>query len=115
MRTREYVRNFKAIVKSLGDSDWYDQEAEYGADEGYQSCYIGSVFRWAPSGKYYMPWTTNQTESDVDKDERFWEAVETWLSARGMWTESSEGDPCDIFVCRHKPDHLLDDDQPDEE
>lgn len=68
-------------------------------DEKYIAVYYGNVLDLNPSGKYYAPWTTNQTEQDVDNDQLFWEEVESVLSASGLWVESGEGDALDIFVC----------------
>lgn len=40
---------------------------------------IGSIQTLTPSGKIYAPWTTNQTQDDIDKDQEFWEALEKSL------------------------------------
>lgn len=40
---------------------------------------IGSIQTLTPSGKIYAPWTTNQTEEDVEADTEFWEALEKSL------------------------------------
>ncbi len=64
-------------------------------------CFLGSVFAIMPSGKYYMPWTTNQTRADETRDGAFMEAFEEFLESGGMWLESGEGDPCDMFAACH--------------
>jgi hypothetical protein len=63
------------------------------------NCFLGTVFDLAPSGKYYMPWTSNQTEEDVDEDGKFYEALDKVAEENGMWIEHGEGDPCDLFAC----------------
>lgn len=68
-------------------------------DEKYITVYYGNVLDLNPSGKYYMPWCSNQTEEDVDNDTIFWEEVESVLSASDLWVESGEGNALDIFVC----------------
>lgn len=60
--------------------------------------FLGSVFALAPSGKYYMPWTSNQTDEDITEDEKFYQALDDVAEANGMYIESGEGDPCDIFA-----------------
>ena len=60
--------------------------------------FLGTVFALAPSGKYYMPWTSNQTEEDVDEDSKFYEALDNVAEEHGMFIESGEGDPCDLFA-----------------
>ena len=74
-------------------------ENEEGSD--YLSDYLGSVFSIFPSGKFYAPWTTNQTIRDVWHDRAFAEALESVLDEYGMWFESGEGDPTDLFICTH--------------
>ncbi len=61
-------------------------------------CWLGTVFGIYPSGKFYMPWTTNQTRSDVIKDECFHEALEEVAGRYGLFITSGEGDACDIFA-----------------
>ncbi len=73
-------------------------------DDGHVgSCYLGSVMSIYPSGKFYMPWTTNQTAKDVERDSAFGEALDAVASANGGWVESGEGDPTDLYFCRYWP------------
>jgi len=51
-----------------------------------------------PSGKYYMPWTSNQSRIDEEKDSVFIEALEKSLEDVGLYLTSGEGDPCDLLV-----------------
>jgi hypothetical protein len=59
---------------------------------------IGTVFALAPSGKFYMPWTSNQTNEDIEEDSKFYEALDKVAEENGMYIESGEGDPCDLFA-----------------
>lgn len=60
--------------------------------------FLGTVFAIMPSGKYYMPWTSNQTRIDQEKDSIFSETLESFLEEKGLYLTSGEGDPCDMFV-----------------
>ena len=79
----------------------FDQDEDENMIESY---YVGTHFSIMPSGKYYMPWTSNQTWSDVVKDTYFIEKLEGKLNDLFMWLESGEGCPTDLFVCRHRSD-----------
>lgn len=65
------------------------------------SWFIGSVLFLSPSGKYYMPWTSNQTAEDTAQDELYWDRLterieeeygEDWGLVQG------EGDALDVFI-----------------
>jgi len=60
--------------------------------------FIGTVFVIMPSGKYYMPWTTNQTKHDVEKDTAFGEVLDEIASDHGLFVTSGEGSASDLFV-----------------
>lgn len=47
---------------------WDDDDISYNR-------YIGNLMSWVPSGKYYTPWTTNQTPLDEMMDRIFWDVV----------------------------------------
>lgn len=70
---------------------------DYPNDKIY-STFVGTVFAIMPSGKYYMPWTTNQTKHDVEKDSAFEEVLTEVAENHGMFVFNGEGDPCDLFV-----------------
>lgn len=82
--------------------DLVEVEDEFG--NKYLCDYLGSVMSVFPSGKFYMPWTSNQTIRDVWKDRAFAEALEDVLESYGMWLQSGEGDPTDLFICTLKED-----------
>ena len=63
-----------------------------------ESIYIGSVFQIMPSGKYYMPWTTNQTWRDVVMDAHFMEMLEARCEYFGLCVTFGEGCSTDMFV-----------------
>ena len=98
-------------LKEIRDWDWpyiaadaktnaHDPEMREESDEQYIGrTFLGTVFALAPSGKYYMPWTTNQTAKDEIRDQAFYEALDTVADEHDLWIENGEGDPCDIFAC----------------
>jgi heterodisulfide reductase subunit C len=76
-----------------------DVEFETGDFVG--SCFLGSCFALCPSGKYYMPWAcSNVTQEEAEEDEDWQAALEEIAESHGMFIESGEGDPCDIFACK---------------
>ena len=77
--------------------NWENIKEEMNEHEG--KVFIGSVFSMFPSGKFYMPWTTNQSAKGVLKDEVFSDVLDEILSEKDMWWENSEADPCNIFFC----------------
>jgi hypothetical protein len=90
--------NFKPENLQFEEFESWDS---FDDDESKIECaYVGSVFSIFPSGKFYMPWTTNQTIKDVWKDEAFSEALSNILESHNMWFQGGEGDPTDIFICR---------------
>ena len=75
-----------------------EPDIDAGDDTFIGRCYLGSVFSIMPSGKYYMPWCTNQSRADETRDGAFMEALESALESAGLWLESGEGDPCDLYA-----------------
>ena len=64
------------------------------------SAWLGTVYALAPSGKFYMPWTSNQTPQDVDRDSRWFEALER-VAAKFDGYIWSEGD--DLYFMSYWP------------
>jgi hypothetical protein len=60
--------------------------------------YLGSVLNLYPSGKYYMPWCSNQTRFDVVRDSCFQEALEEVAGRYDMYITGSDGDGCDVLA-----------------
>ena len=52
--------------------------------------YLGSVLQMYPSGKFYMPWTTNQTNFDVIKDQLYRECLEQIAEEHGLYVTGDD-------------------------
>jgi len=79
--------------------------------------YVGSVFSLLPSGKFYTVWANSNLEPcscckgsgcdycgglgsrEAFEDELWYNAVDEIASKCGLWLESGEGEPCDLFLC----------------
>lgn len=94
-------------MDSLGDWNWKDIKAECvrnlepDADNPGQQIgrsYLGSVLTLTPSGKFYMPWTSNQTDEDELQDSVWYERLEAIAAMHGLSIENGDGDPCDLFA-----------------
>lgn len=99
-------KHYRAEIDAGTDWDALKQEAsEYPDEDGdgdpIGRVYLGSVMSIMPSGKYYMPWCTNQSRSDETRDAAYWEALEEAAEEHGMWIDGGEGDPTDLFACCH--------------
>ena len=94
-----------AHVNALTDYPSNDERCGEGCgDDGHVgSYYLGTVMALTPSGKFYMPWTTNQTADDVERDQRWFEALEAVASKHGGYVESGDGDPTDLYFIRYWP------------
>jgi len=99
MRTREAIAAGRRFAKVCIDTFSGERVEGFGRDEPYLSEYVGTVFNVMPSGKYYMPWSTNVTEREANLDEAFTDGMEAYAFKRGFWFENGEGDPCDMFCC----------------
>lgn len=89
--------NWEFIEKALKTSKLYKDE-DCCDGEWRQSWYVGSILNIYPSGKFYMPWSSNVTEEEAAADEEFREELEKELEARGWYMEN----PCDLDIhfCR---------------
>ena len=86
----------KELQMAEWEFPWWDNNSE---PDGRARCvYIGSVMLLTPSGKYYMPWTTNQTDEDMERDSTFWEHADKIADGLGCWIESGDGSPTDVFL-----------------
>lgn len=90
----------KELRKLLDAEPWCDKDCRAGHDktDKCRAVYVGSVLRMSPSGKVYMPWSSNVTQEEADSDEEWSESVGKKLSKARMYLFSGEGDPCDQFV-----------------
>lgn len=105
-RIDELTAEYAAEAEEIVSSAWPELESaeinEDYDDNRIQSVFLGTVFALMPSGKYYTPWANgNVTEEEAETDELFTDALEAAAEKRGAWIESGEGDPCDLFLCRH--------------
>lgn len=99
-RVNEHFQDMKeTFEKNRDNTDCI--KSSYFEDENYISVYYGNILYMLPSGKYYMPWCENQTENDIEEDYFFLEKLQNKLSDIGLWYESGEEDPLDIFICGH--------------
>ena len=103
-------RGIVADALSNMESDPDDDSQLIGA------CYLGSILNLYPSGKVYAPWTSNQTDYGVMRDEVFASVLEEFAEANGGWIGSSEGDGCDIlfYITVPNPESEDSDDSEDE-
>jgi len=73
---------------------------KFGEDPCY-GIFVGTCFNMTPSGKYYTPFAnSNVTIKEALKDEIYQEVLEDILEEQGLWSQSGEGDPCDVFFCK---------------
>ena len=100
--TKQYTEEIESwdweTAKTDCQLDEYPTPPEHEDDSAIGRAYIGSVMSIMPSGKYYMPWCTNQTCSDVIKDSLFLEILESIASRYGLWLEAGEGCSTDLFL-----------------
>jgi len=81
-------------------SFWAGKDMWMDEDNFKVTVYIGSVLHFSPSGKFYMPWSTNVTEKEAEKDIAYWTAFEKVTDKFNMFGENGEGDPTDLFLTR---------------
>lgn len=115
--------NWKAVRKELDSQPW----AKHEAGGSFREVFIGTVFGWYPSGKYYTPfahsnveicnacedrmapcteefpckWNNNPEKDgccEACKDEEWRVNAEEEAEDRGLYLTSGEGDPCDLFI-----------------
>lgn len=93
--------NYREYITEYGESG----DANY-SDFGNSPCsaYLGSVLSLAPSGKFYMLWTSNQNPRDIILDAAFYSALDDVAEEHGAYIENGEGDPCDLFVAFSVPE-----------
>ena len=92
MNYREIKRELKRIKNS--PKNW---EIVEGDEDNYNSNYLGSYMSLDPCGKYHHFLSPNGVTA---KCNRFWENLEKAANDLNMWTESGEGDPTDVYLCK---------------
>jgi hypothetical protein len=85
---------------SFGIHFWAGKDMWSDEDDFKVTLYIGSSLNLVPSGKFYMPWSTNITAKEAEKDERFWDAFDKVVAKFNLFVESGEGDPLDTYLGR---------------
>lgn len=117
MTHREIKRQARELAKwGYANLEFYGEKT--GDGERVESVFLGTVFDIMPSGKYYMPWASGNValcprckgkgcdycghlgSREAYEDELMGEALEEEADRLGCFTESGEGDPCDIFLKR---------------
>jgi len=94
---------FKAIKEAVSREEWAPaDEVLEGADKHDEArcVYLGGWLANSPSGKIYAPWSTNVTEREARKDERWVEYLEAGLAKRGLFLDQRDGD---LFACETRP------------
>lgn len=93
MSSRQHMADARRMIRALLRADDFVRMPVFHAfpDAAYESAFMGTVFALDPCGRYAC---------GRDDCEAFWLAVETAADECGMWIESGEGDPCDVFLCR---------------
>jgi hypothetical protein len=66
-------------------------------EDGERRVFIGTVFTLTPSGKYHAPWAGAPSE-----DEEWYERITEEALSRGLYLESGEGDPCDLYIAEYE-------------
>lgn len=101
MKKVDLRKRYESEIRSLFDWENLKGETSRNFDGDLEEhCFLGSCFYLMPSGKFYMPWTTNQTAFDVIKDSLYREVLEEVAEEFGWCITGGEGDPCDIFAVR---------------
>lgn len=65
----------------------------------YKSLYIGSVFSWMPTGKYWTWWACGNVDPiEQEYDRQFHDAMEEHLENHDLWQFNGEGCSTDLFL-----------------
>ena len=103
----ELAKEYREELGTTGiDWDFVKHQAKenlYQDDEGVwlARAYLGSILTLAPSGKFWTFWTTNATDEDRVKDTVWYQMLEEEAQSNHFWTESGEGDACDLYAVRY--------------
>jgi len=99
---KRYMEQFKIAIPELIEKLDQERVEHDSFDDNYKkSFYVGSVFSVFPSGKFYTPWTSNQTCWDVYQDEIFRECLEEILGENDIVLENGEGSSEDLFFIKY--------------
>ena len=124
MTRREIERMARDVVKAGRDQIEGAEALHDMEGNKVQSVFLGTVLDLMPSGKFYLPFACSNVEPcprckgtgkhsiypqscdlcqgmgsrEVFEDELMNEALERVAESYGCFIESSEGDPCDLFL-----------------
>jgi hypothetical protein len=107
---KQQMEEIRDICKNIEIKGDYIKAGRFDHDEPYYAIYVGTVFDMTPSGKYYLPFaSSNVSVKEVAIDEFWDDELEKMLSEENCWSESGEGNPCDIFICKVAPRKRMED------
>lgn len=84
-----------ALVAELASAEWYADDM---GDGEIRSVGIMSIFD-APSGKYYMPWSSNVNLLEAMVDEYWYEKLEDIIGDAGLCMTINDDT---IFICEYR-------------
>lgn len=90
-------RQIKKFLKDVTENATWESVDDIWNESKYQTIYLGSFMYLDPCGKYHHILSPNGIKV---RCERFWENLDDIAENMGMWIESGEGDPTDIFLCK---------------
>ncbi len=114
VNTNSVTPTYSEYLEEIRSWDWawlskrfddYSEQPPYYEDndngDRFVYVWIGTVSGLTPSGKIYTFWTTNQTEEDVERDQAWWEALETVAEQNDCFISCPDGASGeDICLCR---------------
>ena len=83
---------FNAELENARSSADIDCEMEY-------RCFAGNILHISPSGKLYVPWSTNVTQEEADADEEWRNELDKTAKEAGLYFTEGEGNSCDMILC----------------
>ena len=99
-----FYKKYRKEIEQNWDFDKIEKEALsncYFDDDGniVASCFLGTVFAIAPSGKYWTWWASSNVDiREQIRDNAFMEAFSDVFESKNMYITGGEGDPCDLFA-----------------
>jgi hypothetical protein len=89
--------DWEDIRADLDLQRWEDDPTNPGTQT--RRAFLGTVFDLYPSGKYHTASaSSNVTEEEAEADQDFAEMLDREADEHGLYVESGEGDPCDLFA-----------------
>lgn len=79
----------------------FSGELEIGdsAEDSQYRAYVGNVLNNSPSGKFYMPLSSNVSTEEAEADEKWQKELDATAAKAGLWFHAGEGDSCDMILC----------------